>query len=463
MRIHKIQVLAVVVALAAGAHAQTLSDAPNLSAAQSENSQAAESTTARPSSTNDDPTTTRQSAAASTPTSDAAVTNAPALSTSTQAPTRTNSDPTTTFGGLTDLPTIAGALNPTPQVPWTAGAPFMNRSKLPEGTVFIAVGAILGFCGLAILAWRGLVAWSLHRSVKRSTHAHYSNLNANPEKATLRKKHKEDERRRGKDPSLPEAFYNAVDRESNLSIDRLAQSEANQQSSAGRRHHKQSRPSHSDRLGSSHGATSRQTGNNLFFSPTAGAGSHVAPTSTPASARNSTYLPSGYYAQGASTAAGGANTVTTGSSAVDPRSSAYLNPHARPVQHHGSSGYSRNSSVGPSPPDSPGLHPTMRASYYGPGTGATSSVAGHAGNGGLYGQSGISSGSGSSINLNVPGGTATGGRTPSAYLDDLLDNHGSLGGYDGHGGQSQGQNQGQNQGQGQQRGGHRRSESRGRY
>ncbi len=42
----------------------------------------------------------------------------------------------------------------------------MNRSTLPDGTVFIAVGAILGAFGTAIsLLWRGIVACLLHRSV----------------------------------------------------------------------------------------------------------------------------------------------------------------------------------------------------------------------------------------------------------------------------------------------------------
>ena len=53
--------------------------------------------------------------------------------------------------------------------PPTRGAPFMQQSDLPEGTVFIAVGSGLALCALVVLAWRGLVAWSLHRSVKRAT------------------------------------------------------------------------------------------------------------------------------------------------------------------------------------------------------------------------------------------------------------------------------------------------------
>lgn len=56
---------------------------------------------------------------------------------------------------------------PVVTVPPTAGAPYMQTSSTPEGTVFIAVGAVLGFLGLAVLAWRGLVAWSVNRSVRQ--------------------------------------------------------------------------------------------------------------------------------------------------------------------------------------------------------------------------------------------------------------------------------------------------------
>ncbi|RAL60927.1 hypothetical protein DID88_010025 [Monilinia fructigena] len=67
------------------------------------------------------------------------------------------------------LPTLAGAFQiPSPSVPPTSNAPFMQHSNYPEGTVFIAVGAILGAMALAVLVWRTMVAWALHRSVKRA-------------------------------------------------------------------------------------------------------------------------------------------------------------------------------------------------------------------------------------------------------------------------------------------------------
>ncbi|GAM89209.1 hypothetical protein ANO11243_072460 [Dothideomycetidae sp. 11243] len=80
--------------------------------------------------------------------------------------------PTTSSGGnpfvISNAPTIAGVGVPTLVVPYTANAPYMQKSDLPEGTVFIAVGAVLAFLGFCVIAWRALVAWSINRSVKRA-------------------------------------------------------------------------------------------------------------------------------------------------------------------------------------------------------------------------------------------------------------------------------------------------------
>ncbi|KAI9808234.1 MAG: hypothetical protein M1825_004691 [Sarcosagium campestre] len=107
-------------------------------------------------------------------TTEAAKTTADASGTTTDsAPKPTLSDDATPTGDAAkrpkSLPKLSNAFSyPPPTVPPTANAPFMQQSSLPEGTVFIAVGAFLGFMGMSILAWRGLVAWSIHRSVKRA-------------------------------------------------------------------------------------------------------------------------------------------------------------------------------------------------------------------------------------------------------------------------------------------------------
>ncbi|PIG84868.1 hypothetical protein AARAC_001276 [Aspergillus arachidicola] len=67
---------------------------------------------------------------------------------------------TTSESKSTDSSTTSTATNdyPVVTVPPLADAPYMQTSDTPEGTVFIAVGAVLGFVGLALLAWRGMVA-----------------------------------------------------------------------------------------------------------------------------------------------------------------------------------------------------------------------------------------------------------------------------------------------------------------
>ncbi|RPA81167.1 hypothetical protein BJ508DRAFT_326556, partial [Ascobolus immersus RN42] len=71
------------------------------------------------------------------------------------------------------LPTLQRVIPtyPPAAVPNTNGAPFMQRSTLPEGTVFICVGSALAFLALCIFIWRGIVAWALHRSVQKASRA----------------------------------------------------------------------------------------------------------------------------------------------------------------------------------------------------------------------------------------------------------------------------------------------------
>ncbi|KAI4211392.1 MAG: hypothetical protein LQ351_005818 [Letrouitia transgressa] len=206
---------------------------------------------------------------------------------------------------LTDLPTLEGAKAPVQTVPPTAGAPYMQKSKLPEGTVFIAVGAALGFVGLVVLAWRGLVAWSLHRSVKKAAMAQstqYSHLRDAKSKGT----------------TTPRTPLYSQGLGSTLSIDQLA-------------------------ANSRGGSKSNTARSSLFFSPTAGAGMQ-----TPGN-RGSGYLPAGYYAPGNSAASGGAGMTQIGGGGS-----------VSGIGHHNRR-YSRAKSMGPSPPGTPSLPPSRGA------------------------------------------------------------------------------------------------------
>lgn len=186
---------------------------------------------------------------------------------STTSTTEESRVPTITLGQTATsdddpVPTLSGGFvdysYPPPAVPPTINAPFMDRSTMPNGTVFIAVGAILGTFGLAILVWRGVVACLLHRSVARAARAQHR---AN-EKSTHR--------------GPPATFYKSSER------DRTPPAPARGKRRTTRGPVPSTTPSHS----------------NLFFSPTA-AGSAAAGAN-----RDSRYLPSGFYAAGSSPSAG---------------------------------------------------------------------------------------------------------------------------------------------------------------
>ncbi|TVY38533.1 hypothetical protein LSUB1_G002893 [Lachnellula subtilissima] len=217
-------------------------------------------------------------------------------------------DSTSTDGGAlpSGLPTLSGQYKiVAPSVPPTANAPYMQTSSLPEGTVFIAVGAILGFMAISVLLWRGLVAWSLHRSVKRAS----LQQNMSDTKALFQ-------------APVPGVYKNYHDRDSTLSLSGIG--------GGGKRGKRDTKTPTAP-----HGASSTS----LFFSPTAGA-AH----STPGN-RASTYLPAGYYAAGAAQTP---SHVSLGGGGGGPGISlSNLGPQT--------GGYTRTRSIGPSPPDSPSL------------------------------------------------------------------------------------------------------------
>jgi len=218
----------------------------------------------------------------------------------------------------------------------------MQNSNLPDGTVFIVVGAILGFMAACVLFWRGLVHWTLHRSVQRAASVQMM----------------DDKKELFRTPPPPAPFYNYSDRDSTISLGGL-----------GNKSKKSNRP----------GTGGAASTSNLFFSPTAGAvGAGLG-----AGNRGSNYLPSGYYAAGASAAGNGQGQVPIGGPGHGHGiSMSTLRPESQ--------GYGRARSLGHSPPDSPGLSADR------------SHMA-----------------SSSTLNLNQ----AYGGneRAPSAYLEDLID------------------------------------------
>jgi hypothetical protein len=312
---------------------------------------------------------------------------APSPTTNTDFPT-VGTKPTN-VAPLEGLPTLAGVGVPIMKVPDTAGAAFMQKSDLPDGTVFICVGAILAFFAAAVLAWRGLVAWSLHRSVKRAAMA----------------QNMADIKTMSAVPGKKRGMYNVVGANSTMSLDHLAAAPIGSS--------KMAKPFAQAPGGTPPG----KSASSLFFSPTAGGTTGLRDSVN----RSSTYLPAGYYATGNAAPAQGSPITHIGG---------HQNLSANSLATPGNR-FSHRSGI--SPPDSPSLPPSRggypRAppsrdglSMYNRNSVATLGTPRDT-RSGVYGHGNENM---SQLSLNVPGGTTVaGGRAPSAYLEDLFENHGS--------------------------------------
>jgi len=376
-------------------------DLPNLNTLSAPDGQGASATDA-PQSTAAPQSSGRQQSAQSSggPQSTAAQQSSAAPSPS---PTNNDAFPSVSQPGvnnvapLSGLPTLAGVGIPNMKVPDTAGAAFMQKSDLPDGTVFICVGAILAFFAASVLAWRGLVAWSLHRSVKRAANAQSM----------------ADMKAMSAVPGKKRGMYNVVGANSTMSLDHLSAAPIS----------KSSKPFAQAPGGTPPG----RSASSLFFSPTAGGAAGVRDSIN----RSSTYLPAGYYATGNAAPAQGSPMTHVGGngnlSAMSLQNNLSVNSLASPGNR-----FSHRSDMSPngSPSLPPSRGPYDRAPSSRDGLGYTRNSSATLGNprdtrSGVYGH-GPSNENVSQLSLNVPGGTnVAGGRAPSAYLEDLFENHGA--------------------------------------
>jgi hypothetical protein len=293
-------------------------------------------------------------------------------------------DVTQTQDGRFDgLPTFAGIGVPELFIPNTNAAPFMQKSDLPDGTVFICVGAILGFLGACVLLWRMLVAWSLHRSVKRAAMA----------------QNMADMKAMSAVPGKKRGMYNVVGASSTMSLDHLSGAPTGT-----------SRPSKPFAQGP--GGTPPRAQSSLFFSPTAGGAAGARDQGN----RSSTYLPAGYYAAGNAAPASGSPMTHVGGHPGQHSTHSLAIPGNR---------YSTRSGI--SPPASPSLPPSRGYDRAPPSrdgyrmSAVSPTMPGNT-RSSVYGYGNEST---SQLSLNVPGGaTSPGGRAPSAYLEDLFETHG---------------------------------------
>lgn len=321
-----------------------------------------------------------------------------ATTTGSSSATSTGSSTSNSIFHLTGLPTIEGASIPTLVIPFTADAPFMQKSTLPEGTVFIAVGAVLAFLGFCVVLWRGVIAWTINRSVKKAALASMMASDIKSGAGWL------------SNPLKPSGgFYKHAPDGSNMSLDNLT--------SAGK---PISNSRHTKIRDNKNGPPSNSA--NLFFSPTASVGAGTAPMAGLSTQRGSSYLPAGYYASPSAQAGGGASNTMIGGG---------LAP--------GYQGARPRSSVGTPEPDSPGLRPQQRhstrtgghlqlpgqqddnrASYVSSASRPTSML--NPSQPGLYSQASSSS---LAVGTGLVDDSLPGSRAPSAYLDDLFENHGN--------------------------------------
>lgn len=305
------------------------------------------------------PATSAATSAASTAATSAASTAATAATTASNTVSNTA---TVTTG----FPTISGVGVPALIVPDTSAASYMQKSSLPEGTVFIAVGAILGFLGACILAWHAAVAYSIHRSVQRAAATTHG-----PDAKSLF----------GLGASGP--TYHSMYDASDLSLEALGKHKTAYAGPGADR--SPSRPRGSDRRR----ARQQPSQSNLFFSPTAA-------QSGASTARNSQHLPSGFYAAAAAqpAAAGyGRMPSMDGASTL-----AGSRPASRPASRHMRPGSSGN-------PFAAGAHDPQRRSRLNPDTGGASHSPGPS---------------------QSQGHARTGSQTraPSQYMEDLFSEHG---------------------------------------
>ena len=290
-------------------------------------------------------TTSGSSATASgSSTGDAATASLPALSSDSSS--ASNTKPTanlpalsTSLPALTGFPTLPGGFNyPSPTVPPSANAPYLRKSNLPQDTVFIIVGAVIAFAALVILAWRVAVAWSINRSVRNTAIAGYGHMG---------------DSKGGRRKSSGLGPYGGAPMGSAMSLEKLGTGSRNGTSNS-----------------------KSQTPNpSLFFSPTAGAGTH-----TYNSNRTSSYLPSGYYNAGTAAPGGGTGMTTIGGGGDR---GSKLRPQSGPLV--------TARAVDPTPPESPDFRPSTGGASIGD--------------------------SRSSLNL-----APSRSRTPSTYLEDMMSN-----------------------------------------
>lgn len=180
--------------------------------------------------------------------------------------------------------------------------------------MFICIGAILGFLGLCVLAWRAMIAYTINRSVKRAALASIR-ADWDTKKATPIWLGGSLSARRGPS-SAGGKMYKQAKHTSQHSLDALTPHGKKAAAADPFNAHRVSvAPSRKEQA---------RDPSSLFFSPTAAGLATAPPQQATSGNRSSSYLPAGYYA-----AAPTAATAPESPSRDPPPTTALLHPTAR--------------------------------------------------------------------------------------------------------------------------------------
>jgi hypothetical protein len=262
---------------------QTTDDSTNTTTDDSNNSNSP--TTSQQTSTDDNTSkTTDQATSTARPniSSSTSSTTLPQITSSVPLPNLTTALPKLTIN-TSNLPPY------TVTIPPLDGNPYLQTSRLPEGTVFIVVGSCLAGLALVVIFSRAIYIWCLHRqSNQRAKDIKYSALEQRPNTSGTAMS------------SNPLLGFSGG---GNISLDYLRPGDRSSRVSAYSSRPSTARPQTNGTMGRpTSSATVLSSANVQFYSPSAHPGGTVAAAlGTQPGSRDSGYLPAGYYLREPST------------------------------------------------------------------------------------------------------------------------------------------------------------------
>uniref|UniRef100_A0A060TBD9 ARAD1B06908p n=1 Tax=Blastobotrys adeninivorans TaxID=409370 RepID=A0A060TBD9_BLAAD len=145
------------------------------STASASETSSAESSSASSSAESSSATSSAESSSASSSAQSSSATSSAESSSASSSVTSSQSSSASSSSASSTTAESSSSTNsvPTPvvTVPSMDGNPYMQYSKMPEGTVFIVFGAVLGFLALCLIIWRVAASISFRKAVRRGAYA----------------------------------------------------------------------------------------------------------------------------------------------------------------------------------------------------------------------------------------------------------------------------------------------------